>query len=295
MTKKIILLALALSALLALAGCQKNSDPNATPEPTPTPTMSPELAALTKNTINATITLEDGDEINLELYPDLAPETVANFIELAEDGFYDGTIFHRVIEGFMIQGGGYDEDLNPQKAGTIDGEFASNGFKNDLSHTRGVISMARVSNDPDSASSQFFIMHENAPYLDGDYAAFGRVADDASMTVVDDIASVRTGSVSALGFDDVPASPIVIKSITIAGGAGSNSGSSSKKDKDSTPEPKSTDAADDKDSADDDDEIEFEGNPNIYSGEMTEEDFNDLMDRINENINSAGSGNSGSI
>ena len=265
MIKKITVFTIVLAMLLALAGCKGgNDDPTASPTPTP----NPELEALIKNTINATITLEDGDEINLELYPDLAPETVENFIELANDGFYNGTIFHRVIEGFMIQGGGYDEDLNQQKAGTIDGEFASNGFKNDLSHTRGVISMARVGNDPDSASSQFFIMHEDAPYLDGGYAAFGRVKDEMSMTVVDDIASVRTGSVMSKGFDDVPVTPIVIKSITIAGGVGSNNGSSTGKP--STPKPTSTAAAD------------KDGNDIDYDN-MTDEELNELLEQMDIN------------
>ena len=271
MTKKIAILSIVLAMLLALAGCGKNDDPDA---PTPTPTMDPELAALVENTVNATITLDSGDEINLELYPDLAPETVANFIELAEDGFYDGTIFHRVIEGFMIQGGGYDEDLNQKKAATIDGEFASNGFKNDLPHSRGVISMARVGNDPDSASSQFFIMHEDAPYLDGEYAAFGKVADAMSMTVVDDIATVRTGSVMSMGFEDVPVTPIVIKSVTIEGGASTSSS------KASTPKP-----ANDKDDDDDDD---------IDTDELTDDEIDAILDSLNAQIDNAGSSSSGS-
>lgn len=124
----------------------------------------------------------------LELYPDLAPDTVENFVELAEDGFYDGTIFHRVIEDFMIQGGGYDENLKEQKTESIKGEFAKNGFENTLSHTRGVISMARAQ-DYDSATSQFFIVQKDATYLDGQYAAFGRVTE--GMDIVDEIASVK--------------------------------------------------------------------------------------------------------
>ena len=283
MTKKITVFTLVLAMLLALAGCKSESDD---PTASPTPTPNPELAALMENTIDATITLEDGDEINLELYPDLAPETVANFIELAEDGFYDGLIFHRVIEGFMIQGGGFDEDLNQQKTATIDGEFASNGFKNDLSHTRGVISMARIGNDPDSASSQFFIMHDDATYLDGDYAAFGRVKDDKSMTVVDDIASVRTGSVSSLGFTDVPASPIVIKTITIGSGASTNNSRSSERDS----QPKSTNSTGSSD--DDDDKDEPTGTPSVYSGDMTDEEFEAIMDSLQEQIDNAGSSSS---
>ena len=119
----------------------------------------------------------------LELYPDLAPDTVENFVELAEDGFYDGTIFHRVIEDFMIQGGGYDENLKEQKTESIKGEFAKNGFENTLSHTRGVISMARAQ-DYDSATSQFFIVQKDATYLDGQYAAFGRVTEGMDLSLI---------------------------------------------------------------------------------------------------------------
>lgn len=135
------------------------------------------------------IELESGGEIKLELYPDKAPITVANFTKLVGEGFYDGLIFHRVIKGFMIQGG------DPKGNGTggsgehIKGEFLLNGVPNDLKHERGVISMAR-SRQPDSASSQFFIVHEDAPHLDGSYAAFGRVVE--GMDAVDAIAEVDT-------------------------------------------------------------------------------------------------------
>ena len=123
-----------------------------------------------------TITMENGDVIKAELYPDIAPNTVRNFISLIKKGFYDGLIFHRVIKGFMIQGG------CPEGTGTggpgydIRGEFSANGFDNTLLHTAGVLSMARAM-DPDSAGSQFFIMHKNAPHLDGQYAAFGKVTE----------------------------------------------------------------------------------------------------------------------
>ncbi|MBQ2751016.1 MAG: peptidylprolyl isomerase [Oscillospiraceae bacterium] len=153
-----------------------------------------------------TITMENGGVIKLELYPEIAPITVENFEKLVKDGFYDGLIFHRVIRGFMIQGG------CPQGTGTggpgwqIKGEFARNGVKNDLKHTRGVISMAR-SMSPNSAGSQFFIMHEDAPHLDGSYAAFGKVVE--GMDVVDAIASVKTN------FQDRPKVEQKIKSITI--------------------------------------------------------------------------------
>ncbi len=133
--------------------------------------------------------MENGGKIELELYPEAAPKTVANFLKLVGQGFYDGLIFHRVIPGFMIQGG------DPQGNGmggakeNIVGEFKANGFDNPIKHTRGVISMARAYN-PNSASSQFFIMHANAPHLDGQYAAFGKVV--SGMEVVDEIASIPT-------------------------------------------------------------------------------------------------------
>ena len=135
------------------------------------------------------IEMENGGIIELELYPDAAPKTVANFLKLVGEGFYDGLIFHRVIPGFMIQGG------DPQGTGmggakdNVVGEFRANGFNNPIKHTRGVISMARAYN-PNSASSQFFIMHQNAPHLDGQYAAFGKVV--SGIEVVDEIASIPT-------------------------------------------------------------------------------------------------------
>lgn len=150
--------------------------------------------------------MENGGIIRIELYPDHAPVTVGNFIKLAGEGFYDGLIFHRVIKGFMIQGG------CPQGKGTggpgycIKGEFTGNGVANKLKHVRGVISMAR-SQSPDSAGSQFFIMHEDAPHLDGQYAAFGMVVE--GMDVVDKIASVKTG------YADRPVDEQKIKKITV--------------------------------------------------------------------------------
>lgn len=158
-----------------------------------------------KNPI-VTIEMENGKKIVAELYPDKAPNTVNNFISLANSGFYDGLVFHRVIQGFMIQGG------DPAGNGTggpgycIKGEFAINGFKdNDIKHLRGVLSMARAMMY-DSAGSQFFIMHENASHLDGQYAAFGKVID--GMDVVDEIASVRTD------FRDKPLKPQIMKKVT---------------------------------------------------------------------------------
>lgn len=150
---------------------------------------------------------EYGD-ITVELYPDKAPETVANFTDLVSRGFYSGLIFHRVIRGFMIQGGGMDEGFNQKPAKSIKGEFRSNGFaQNDLHHAKGVISMARTQ-VKNSASSQFFIMHADAAYLDGEYAAFGAVTE--GIEVVDAIAAAPTRSVG--WYDDVPVAPVVIES-----------------------------------------------------------------------------------
>lgn len=135
------------------------------------------------------ITMENGDEIKAELYPETAPKTVENFLKLVNEKFYDGLIFHRVIKGFMIQGGDPTGTGMGGSKDTIVGEFRANGFQNDLAHTRGVLSMART-NIPNSASSQFFIMHQDAPHLDGQYAAFGKVIE--GMEAVDKIASVKT-------------------------------------------------------------------------------------------------------
>ena len=153
-----------------------------------------------------TITMENGGVITAELYPDIAPNSVNNFISLIKQGFYNGLIFHRVIPGFMLQGGcplgeGYG---NPGYS--IKGEFNANGFKNDLKHSRGVLSMAR-SQSPNSAGSQFFIMHEDAPHLDGQYAAFGKVTD--GLDVVDAIADTPTD------FSDKPKTPQKIVSMTV--------------------------------------------------------------------------------
>lgn len=153
-----------------------------------------------------TITMENGDVMKAELYPEIAPNTVNNFISLVSKGYYDGLIFHRVISGFMIQGG------CPQGTGMggpgycIKGEFSQNGFKNDLKHTEGVLSMARAMH-PDSAGSQFFIMHKTSPHLDGAYAAFGKITE--GMEVVNRIADERTD------YSDLPLSEQKIKSMTV--------------------------------------------------------------------------------
>ena len=153
-----------------------------------------------------TIEMENGKKIELELCPECAPITVKNFEDLVKAGFYDGLIFHRVIEGFMIQGGDPEGTGMGGSGKNIKGEFKANGVNNTLKHTRGVISMAR-SMFPNSASSQFFIMHKDAPHLDGQYAAFGKVV--SGMDVVDEIASTEVDG------NDRPIKPQVIKHITI--------------------------------------------------------------------------------
>ena len=154
-----------------------------------------------------TITMEDGGVMKAELYPEYAPNTVNNFLSLAASGFYNGLIFHRVIPGFMIQGGDPEGSGMGGPGYSIKGEFRRNGFKaNTLKHTAGVLSMARAMN-PNSAGSQFFIMHKNAPHLDGDYAAFGKVIE--GMDVVDRIASVQTD------YSDRPMEDQVIRSMTV--------------------------------------------------------------------------------
>ena len=153
-----------------------------------------------------TFEMENGDVMKAELYPEIAPNTVNNFISLVKKGFYDGLIFHRVIPGFMIQGG------DPKGMGIggpgygIKGEFSQNGFKNDLKHERGVLSMARAAT-PNSAGSQFFVMHEDSPHLDGGYAAFGRVIE--GIETVDHICDVRTD------WNDKPRVPQVMKRVTV--------------------------------------------------------------------------------
>ena len=151
-------------------------------------------------------TMENGDSFRAELYPDIAPKTVENFLDLVEKHFYDGLIFHRVIKGFMIQGGDPEGTGMGGPGYTIPGEFSMNGFQNDLKHTKGVLSMAR-SADPDSAGSQFFIMHEDSPHLDGSYAAFGKVIE--GQDIVDAIAETQTD------WNDRPLTPQVMKTVTV--------------------------------------------------------------------------------
>ena len=153
-----------------------------------------------------TITMENGDVMKAELYPEIAPNTVNNFISLVNKGFYDGLIFHRVINGFMIQGGCPNGNGMGGPGYTIKGEFSQNGFANDLKHTEGVLSMARAMH-PDSAGSQFFIMHKTSPHLDGAYAAFGKITD--GMDVVNRIAEEDTD------YSDRPLDEQKIKSMTV--------------------------------------------------------------------------------
>ena len=153
-----------------------------------------------------TFTMENGDTMKAELYPEVAPTTVNNFISLVKKGFYDGLIFHRIISGFMIQGGDPDGTGMGGPGYSIKGEFSYNGVDNNLKHSRGVLSMARAQH-PDSAGSQFFIMHANAPHLDGQYAAFGKLIEGED--VLDSIASVDTD------WNDRPRKPQVMKTVTV--------------------------------------------------------------------------------
>lgn len=154
--------------------------------------------------MKALLTVKDFGEIEIELFPDLATITVNNFVKLVNNGFYNGLTFHRIIKGFMIQGGCPKGNGTGGPGYTIKGEFTYNGVNNPIKHERGVISMARTM-DPNSAGSQFFIMHKDAPHLDGQYAAFGKVTK--GIEIVDKIASVKTD------FRDKPLSPVIIESI----------------------------------------------------------------------------------
>ena len=158
------------------------------------------------------INVKNFGTMTAELYPEMAPLTVANFVKLAKENFFEGLIFHRVISGFMIQGGGYNAEMEQKETAAIRGEFRANGFaQNTLKHVKGVLSMART-NDPNSASSQFFVMHAAAPYLDGQYAGFGQVTE--GLDVIDKIASVQTGNYGWY-MQDVPVDAVVIESIEV--------------------------------------------------------------------------------
>lgn len=194
--KKMMSLALCFLLIFAFAGCAEKTDNQEDQS---------EFEYLTDNPV-ATIKVKDFGTITVELYYDKAPNTVKNFISLANCGFYDGLIFHRVIENFMIQGGDPDGNGTGGPGYSIAGEFSLNGVNNDISHVRGVISMAR-SKAYDSAGSQFFICHADSAYLDGQYAAFGMVLE--GMDVVDEIAAVKTNS------NDKPYDDVVIESVTV--------------------------------------------------------------------------------
>jgi len=215
--KKYIIIAL--GAILCLsAGCAGSGTPAVTPEPTPEPASEPDETTSTPQTdnnvpevITGSIEMEDGGIITFELYPDIAPQSVRNFVELARNGFYDGLKWHRIISGFMIQGGCPDGNGGGNPGYAIFGEFENNGFENNLSHDRGVISMAR-GGDYNSAGSQFFICHIDRHFLNGAYAAFGMVT--SGMDVVDEIAETPVlDSNGKVAPENMP----VIKSITIDG------------------------------------------------------------------------------
>ena len=158
------------------------------------------------------ITVKSFGTMTAELYPEMAPLTVANFLKLAKENFFEGLIFHRVIKGFMIQGGGFTPEMEQKEAKAIRGEFKANGFaQNTLKHVKGVLSMARTS-DPNSASSQVFVMHAAAPYLDGQYAGFGKVTE--GLEVIDAIANVETGNYGWY-MQDVPMEPVVIEKVEV--------------------------------------------------------------------------------
>lgn len=179
MRRKIGMIAAVLLAILAMTGCQKTEDTSTKSE-----TQAESSKDLLSGIHHAEIQVKEYGTITVELDADAAPVTVTNFVNLAKDGFYDGLTFHRIMDGFMIQGGDPNGDGTGGADETIKGEFSSNGVGNEISHTRGTISMARAQ-DPDSASSQFFIVHEDSTFLDGEYAAFGHVT--SGIEIVDQI------------------------------------------------------------------------------------------------------------
>ncbi|WP_454054050.1 peptidylprolyl isomerase [Clostridium sp. Marseille-Q7071] len=202
--KSISLLLVIVLSLSLFIGCSKKEETN-DKDTTSANNVETEKGKDDKNPV-ATMEMEDGSKIKIELYPDVAPNTVRNFISLANSNFYDGLIFHRVIPDFMIQGG------DPEGTGvggpgySIKGEFSNNDFENNLKHDRGVISMARAQ-DKNSAGSQFFIMHKDSPHLDGEYAAFGKVIE--GIEVVDKIAAVETVA------QDKPKEDVKMKKVTV--------------------------------------------------------------------------------
>ncbi len=204
---KIISVLLIMTSLL-LVGCgSANNKENSKTETIEKENNDEQAESESNDTLPiATITVEGYGDIKAELYPEIAPNTVNNFISLANSGFYNNLKFHRIIKGFMIQGGDPEGNGTGGPGYSIEGEFTSNGFANSLKHTKGVLSMARAQ-DPNSAGSQFFIMTGDAQHLDGDYAAFGKVI--SGLDIVEEIEKVKTGA------NDVPKEDVVIKSINV--------------------------------------------------------------------------------
>lgn len=203
-------IAIILAGILCLTGCAGGNGAASPAEPTPAPDLGPVTDPLTVDEMTATIEMEDGGKIVITLYPSLAPQSVCNFVSLARAGVYDGVIFHRVIEGFMIQGGDPEGTGYGGPGYSIVGEFALNGIENNITHIRGTLSCARQG-DPyyDTCGSQFFIVHKDSKFLDGSYAAFGRVTE--GMDIVDAIAELDTDG------RDRPLEPPMIKTVTIDG------------------------------------------------------------------------------
>ncbi|MDV2686566.1 peptidylprolyl isomerase [Alkalihalophilus lindianensis] len=204
MKKTVLRWSFLMIALMMLVACGQANDEEMNEEDEQD---SDEVMSETGSPI-VTMEMENGGEVLIELYPDVAPKTVENFVSLVEEGFYDGLTFHRVIPGFMIQGGDPDGNGTGGPGYSIEGEFSSNGFENDLKHDRGVISMAR-SQDPNSGGSQFFIMVAETPSLDGEYASFGKVIE--GMDVVDEIVAVET----VRGETPVEGQEQIIKQMTV--------------------------------------------------------------------------------
>ncbi len=209
--KKIILLLV--MSMMVMAGCQ-NADENKDSQNSQDNQASDKVAeSFDPTTLDyseypqVTLTLESGDEMTIALFPEIAPNTVNNFIDLCDSGFYDGLTFHRVIDGFMMQGGDPNGDGTGGPGYTIKGEFTDNDFNNPLKHIKGVVSMARTQM-PDTAGSQFFIMQTDYPSLDGSYAAFGYVFE--GQDVIDQVCQMETGA------NDEPVTPVVIKSMTVS-------------------------------------------------------------------------------
>ncbi len=204
---KVLMVALAVLLMTSsvLVGCNKKEDTKTEEKNEVAETKDNGDKYKSEDNPVVTIEMESGDKINLELYPQVAPNTVNNFISLVNKGYYDGTIFHRVIPGFMIQGGDPDGTGMGGPGYGIKGEFNSNGVKNDITHVKGVLSMARTQ-DPNSGGSQFFIMVQDSPHLDNDYAAFGKVTE--GIEVADEIVKVKTDGES-------PVEPQVMKKVTV--------------------------------------------------------------------------------